>query len=329
MGVDLHRIGFGISSGTSRTGFGTIVSFPSGPASFPVAGTILSTNYYYSYPISEGGNYFTYNSQDWESQTVTVDVIADGSGGSSLDWSNERDVANKAFGIGVTFVVDNHAVGSTEVPSGSGNYYTQGIQEGYNSFHDGSGSYYTESGGSFTNHPYGYLYLTLGNTTEVPSGSGNYYDNGYTTDYIADGNGSYTATGGSGTAYANGSNTGLTGLNVAEQTEVPSGGTLYGTGRTIGYTWNGSGGYNYPVYTGSYHSNGNVVWQNVSSTSNQTEVPGGSGTYYDNTLIGDKYLWNGSGGYTYNSSWYYPNGTFIYNDGTNDYFWDGSGSYYT
>jgi membrane-bound inhibitor of C-type lysozyme len=297
-----------------------------------VAGTILSTNYYYSYPISEGGNYFTYNSQDWESQTVTVDVIADGSGGSSLDWSNERDVANKAFGIGVTFVVDNHAVGSTEVPSGSGNYYTQGIQEGYNSFHDGSGSYYTESGGSFTNHPYGYLYLTLGNTTEVPSGSGNYYDNGYTTDYIADGNGSYISTSGSGTAYAAGTDTGLTGLDVNDTIEVPvSSGNYYNTGEKTGYTWNGSGGYNSGVSKGTRYSNGTLIWENITGSTNSVEVPSGSTIYYDSMNTGDRYtlLDNSySPPYSYSSSWYKPNGTFIVNDGTYDYYWDGSGSFY-
>lgn len=303
---------------------------PSGGGSFPDAGTILDTYYYYSYPISEGGTYFNYNAVNWENQTVTVDVIANGSGGSSLDWSNERDLAYKAFGVGVTFVVDNHAGGSIEVPSSSGTYYSQGTYEGYNSFHDGAGGYYTEDGGSFTNHSYGHIYFTQDNQTEVPSGSGNYYGNGYTTDYIADGNGGYTTTGGSGTPYANGNNYGLSGLNVEEQVEVPTGGSLYNTGRTVGYTWNGSGGYNYPVYTGSFYSNGVVIYESASSTSNSTEVPSGSGTYYNNTIDGIQYLWNGSGGYTYNSSWYYPNGTFIYWDGINtDYYWDGSGSYYS
>ena len=311
-----------------RAGGASLFKLP-GAISFPAAGTILDTYYYYSYPLAQGGTYFNYNAVNWENQTVTVDLVADGSGGSSLDWSNERDLAYKAYGVGVTFVVDNHAGGSTEVPSGSGTYYTQGTYEGYNSFHDGNGSYYTEDGGTFTNHPYGHIYFTQDNQTEVPNGSGNYYGNGYTTDYIADGNGGYTTTGGSGTPYANGNNYGLTGLNVAEQTEVPSGGSQYGTGRTVGYTWDGSAGYNYPVYTGSYYSNGVVVWQSISSTSNSTEVPSGSGTYYDNTAVGDQYLWNGSGGYTYNSSWYYPSGTFIYNDGTSDYYWDGSGSYYS
>jgi hypothetical protein len=308
------------------------VSFPSVPASFPAAGTVLSTNYYYSYPISEGGNYFTYNSQDWESQTVTVDVIANGSGGSSLDWSNERDIAYKAFGIGVTFVVNNHAVGSVEVPSGSGNYYTQGIQEGYNSFHDGSGGYYTESGGSFTNHPYGYLYLTQGNTTEVPSGSGNYYDNGYTTNYIADGNGSYTPTGGSGVPYAAGTDTGLTGLNVNDTIEVPVGsGTYYNTGEITGYTWNGSGGYNSGVSKGSRYPNGTLIWENVTGSSSQVEVPNGSAIYYDSMYTGDRYTILDSSyipPYSYYSSWYKPNGTFITNHYGIDYYWNGSGGFY-
>ena len=84
MGVDLHRIGTGISSGTSRTGFGTIVSFPSVGSGFPAYGTILSTG---SEPVTSN---FTYA----ESPNTTGQFIwgsfpaytrADGAGGSYLD----------------------------------------------------------------------------------------------------------------------------------------------------------------------------------------------------------------------------------------------------
>lgn len=84
MGVDLHRIGTGISSGHSRNGFGSIVSFPSVPAGPPPYGTILSTG---SEPMTSN---FTYaespnstGSFQWGS--FPAYTRADGAGGSYLD----------------------------------------------------------------------------------------------------------------------------------------------------------------------------------------------------------------------------------------------------
>jgi hypothetical protein len=86
MSVDLHRIGTGISSGSSRNGFGNIVSFPSVPAGFPPYGTLISTG---TEPVTLN---FTYA----EAPNTTGSFIwgsfpyytrADGAGGTYLDFS--------------------------------------------------------------------------------------------------------------------------------------------------------------------------------------------------------------------------------------------------
>lgn len=91
MGVDLHRIGFGISSGTSRTGFGTIVSYPSGGGTPPPSGevlisaqtldvTYLSTTPAESFNFTGGSTYLT----DGASVT-SFSYISDTSTSFSLD----------------------------------------------------------------------------------------------------------------------------------------------------------------------------------------------------------------------------------------------------
>lgn len=169
---------------------------------------------------------------------------------------------------------------------------------------------------------------------EVPSGSGMYYQGGlYQNEYYHDGLGSFYSQGVNQSYYNNGTDTNIEFVGNPQTAEVPSGsGNYYDNGRTDGYTWDGAGGYNYPVTKGSYYSNGTfIVFVTDGTFSDSTEVPSGSGNYYDAKECGDDYFWNGIGGY--NGSVpvckYYPNGTFIYNDGTNDYFWNGSGGYYT
>lgn len=186
---------------------------------------------------------------------------------------------------------------------------------------------YKTNGQQFLLDPVSYALLI-----EVPSGSGMNYQGGvYQNEYYHDGLGSFYSQGVNQSYYNNGTDTNIEFVGNPQTAEVPSGsGNYYDNGRTDGYTWDGFGSYNYPVTKGSYYPNGTLVWESVTSTSGSTEVPASSGQYYDNTAVGDQYLWNGSGGYNYNSSWYYPYGTFIYWDGVNtDYYWDGSGGFYS
>jgi hypothetical protein len=85
----------------------------------------------------------------------------------------------------------------------------------------------------------------------------------------------------------------------------------------------GSGSYtiNTSSSTGVYPS-GYVFY----SHSNYTNI---NGTDYENGT-GVEYAFDGTNGYNSNSvGSYYSYGTFIFNDGTTDYYWDGSGGYYT
>jgi len=367
MGVDLHRIGTGISSGTSRTGFGTIVSFPSGP-SFPAAGTITGYTALQEYSVANGGTYFSnpLGGAQVPNQNATFAIKADGTGGTYTDYGTTGTVSYKPPGI---FATDNASPTVLYVNIGGSDYVGGNSYPAYS--HDGSGSY-----NSVTNtiwYSYGTELNSVSNQTEVPSSSGTYYNNGTSTSFRSDGSGSYYSIG-TGSYYTTGTLitqniTGETGTSVnifgteyypsytgarytwgpaegsytyyaewqkpygtsivsgASQTEVPSGSNnYYSNGKTTNYFWQGNGVDYYTTQTGSFHSNGTLVFDNVTST-NTFSLPSGlsvTGTYY-----GDRYNWNGSGGYNYESTWYVTNGTFIeYYDGYN-YYHDGNGSYYS
>lgn len=169
---------------------------------------------------------------------------------------------------------------------------------------------------------------------EVPAFSGNYYQGGtYTNLYLHDGSGSYYIDDINYVYYDSGTETNIAVLDSNQQSEIPVGsGVYFNNGQRTGYTWNGSGGYNYPITKGNYYNSGVFITFVPDGTfSANTEVPSGSGTYYNAQQCGNDYFWNGSG--ADNGAIpvckYYPNGTFIYNDGTNNYYWDGTGGYYT
>jgi hypothetical protein len=75
-----------------------------------------------------------------------------------------------------------------------------------------------------------------------------------------------------------------------------------------------------------YGGDGNYI------TSNPVEVPSGSASYYPSKEASETAaLADGNGGYTwlpYNST-FFTYGTYIYSDGSNTYYWDGNGGYYT
>lgn len=314
-----------------RAGGASLFSLPGG-ISFPAAGTILQTLTLQTYPLSEGGAQVINLGNAYSSQTCSVYRKADGSGGDYLDWANVFDVAYFTNGT-LIFTNTNQAV-SIEVPVSSGNYYTGGTKD-VQFTHDGAGSYYENdvnvvyfSNGTDTN----IALVGTPQTTEVPSLSYNYFNNGRIDGYTWDGNGGYNYPVTKGNYYASGTDTGLTGLDVPTTVEVPTGsGNYFPTGEIIGYTWDGSGGYNSGVSKGSQYSNGTVIFYTVTSTSNTTEVPAGSGNYFDSYVSsGDLYKWDFtlSPPYTYNGAFYYPSGIYITNYSGTDYYWDGTGGFY-
>lgn len=359
-------------------------------AAFPPAGSYNSTLYGETYPVAEGGTYFTDPTNGANppipNQICDVDVLNDGSGGTYIDWSSATNVQYEAYGV--VFITHFSQPLNIEVPSGSFFYYQGGTFDNQY-FHDGTGSW--SSGGVnqsyYSNGTDTYIESVNGGDqqTEVPSGSGNYYSNGLFDGYTWDGSGGYNFPVTKGTYFPNGDETGLTGLDVLSQTEVPTGsGIYYYNGQNVGYTWDGSGGYNYPVTKVAYYSNGTDTNLTALDVPNQLEVPSGSGNYFnDGTSVGytwdgtggynypvtkgsfyangvqityvptgnqqtsvevpsgsgnyysseqeiDVYDWDGSGNYSSYTTWqYFPMGSFIYNDGTYDYYWDGNGGYYT
>jgi hypothetical protein len=78
---------------------------------------------------------------------------------------------------------------------------------------------------------------------------------------------------------------------------------------------------------GFYHAG-----DGIPTSQTPVEVPFESGTYYDSEYITEyAALANGSGGYTWTAYGvgYWAEDTFIYDDGTDAYFWNGTGGYYS
>ena len=153
MSVDLNPIGFGISSGVSRNGFGSIVSFPS--VSFLAYGTLISQSNITVYGDVGGVN------------TNIGDCIqytkADGVGGT---FTENSAVTYYSYGTQLRSDSGTYSV------SLCGGYYNVGGYTNY-WFADGNGSYYTSNTGSYSS--YG-TYLTSCNSQDHYSdGSGGYY----------------------------------------------------------------------------------------------------------------------------------------------------------
>lgn len=189
-----------------------------------------------------------------------------------------------------------------------------------------------------------------GNPVEVPSSSNNYFNSGTydSSNEVHNGTGGLRYFGtGNFTPYSNGT---YISFAYDSQTQVPNGGVdagYFSNGQFTNYVWDGIGGYTYSG-GGSYYTNGTEVDGGLRYTTNnlQTEVPAGSGAYYDNGKYNqDTYYWDGSGG-SYASAlagnpqnYYFSFGTMITqsncpnfgDDGSNygiAYFWDGNNGWF-
>jgi hypothetical protein len=296
--------------------------------SFPEYGTLVNTLYNYDYPVLQGGGSFTYESVSYLNTTVTIDELADGFGGTFLDWSNERDVASKPYGL-----IFTSFYGRTTYVNIAGTDYSNGSVSG-DVAHDGSG-FFTEINLNSSYSSYG-LFITYVSgshyvgSLEVPSGSGTFYNNGTYDgyDYFHDGSGGYYEQNGGSFwpfAYAQ-----YTYTSTANQTEVPTGsGTFFVNGTFTDYISDGFGYYT-TITGGSYNSYGVFIRDVLYyTTGTMVEVPSGSSNYFSPQWYGDKCYWDGMGSYYSNTSTYdFPYGSFITNDGTYNYYWDGMGGFY-
>ena len=147
MGVDLHFIGSGISSGGSHNGFGKIVSFPVA-SGFPAFGTFISYENNVPYPAANGGaqvsvvnNGTTYY---YPSQIADFQVQADGAGGSFTNFNTATNVEFAPNGGNfATFFSSNLYIDIST--SCNGTVSALAGTNDYNYFHDGAGSYYLQA----------------------------------------------------------------------------------------------------------------------------------------------------------------------------------------
>ena len=241
--------------------------------SFPPYGTFIETLYGIEVPISAGGGYVTYNSTEYPNQRAEVDSLADGAGGSFLDWANRRDTYLKngetfltettyspeividgtSYGYGCTYVNDL-------VHDGDGGYSSVSVSGGCSNY----GTYIT-SGGSGENQ----ISTPVGMWTYQAWDSINYYHDGLGGFY---GEPNYTFNA-SVDDYIGTDNT-----PGNSSTEVPSWSGNYFSYETwdgVNYYYDGSGGY-YSTYIYTYVAiSGDFITNDGS---------------YD-------YYWDGTGGY--------------------------------
>jgi hypothetical protein len=224
MGVDLHRIGLGISSGWSHNGYGTIVSFPTG-ASFPAYGTYNSTLTGVDYLA---GTSYVIQTVTYYEQTADYIVKNDGAGGTYTDYATASNIQYKT-GSFLQTTTETHDGAYVTLPYGLGSYPTASYA-GYDYNWNGYGGYvaydyylnYTYSGqigpNDYINSSMssGYYYVNIGGSN-IPNGKYTYYN--------VTGISMYSANDNFGNYYSYGSTTGA----------------YDGMGNP--YYWDGNGGY--------------------------------------------------------------------------------------
>lgn len=251
------------------------VDGPSEPPSFPPFGTIINT-VTTEYPISAGGSYFDYNGTNYPNQVATVNIVADGVGGTFYDWANATGISYKGDGVYVTnYTSYSSPIIINGTDYGAGCTYTGDV------YHNGSGGYYEAgTGGSCT--PYGTFITSVGssgsNGINTPVGYF-VYESWTGLSYYHDGMGGTYANYDGFTAQPDGTFIGTDSTGGSNQTEVPSGSGnyfTYSSWSSIDYYFQLSG------YTYTYY------YQGVTSA-NYGDFITNDGTY--------DYYWDGNGGY--------------------------------
>jgi hypothetical protein len=185
----------GYSIAPSGRGLANAVSLVNSSPSFPEEGTILSTEYGVEFPVAEGGQFVYYQDTNYPNETVDVNIVADGSGGSYYDWTN---TTNKQYKTSVftTYTSNTEDIIIDGVNWGAGCTYYGDV------YHDGNGWYYEvgtsggctsynthiTDGGSGSNEistPIGmWAYQTWTDVNYYHDGSGGYYAD-YNYDFTA------------------------------------------------------------------------------------------------------------------------------------------------
>ena len=194
------------------------------------------------------------------------------------------------------------------------------------------GSYYDWANAFNINYKsYGVTITNISGTTYVDVNGTQYPNGSYSTDYFHDGTGGQYSSGSSsyssyGDYITSDSNSGSNSIST------PVGSFVYESWTGHEYYHDGMGGYYSNVVGYSQASDGTFIGTDSAGGTNQTEVPSGSGNYFTYSSWTSIDYYFQLSGYTY--SYYYQGvtsanyGDFITNDGTYDYYWDGSGGYY-
>jgi hypothetical protein len=235
---------------------------------------------------------------EWSGQICDVNVIADGLGGEVYDWNSATNIeytpAGTIIGTDAEFqdYPDEFFYYYDFVGGGiDDRFYPRKAKKRY--FHDGTGIWYSE-------------WVDL-----------EYYPNG----------------------------TLIVGVQFLEKVAMPPSGLCtdewgnqvdcnYITGRASNYVWNGMGGFTAGPLSGSYFPNGTVYYtDNTPDTDAQFYIPELGATVNGGPYFRTRYMWNGLGGLGQVTSEqvnvFHPSGTFIGDDGTNNYYHNGYGGYYT
>jgi hypothetical protein len=304
-------------------GIGSVASFnqpPSGP-SYPPYGTFVQWYASRIRLVSEGGGYISHDGNYFPNTYWEVNELANGTGGTFLDWGNALFVSYATGYIGVQssnsepIIIDGYNYGSS--CSYSNDLY-----------HDGNGGTYADNfmGGCTM---YG-EYITSGSIPTYLNISGTNYQNGYQpVTYYHDGMGSYYQSGGSTEYYGYGSSIVIL-YNQPSYLYLytPDGMTYVGAfqnGTTdVEYFHDGYGSfYSTTVSTNYTPTEGLITEYNY-----QTDV---AGQLHNNGRVVYYYFqseWNGFYSYA-EYTYYYSYGTYIWDDGVYAYFWDGWGGYYS
>jgi len=175
-------------------------------------------------------------------------------------------------------------------------------------------SFYGDSGTSYVNI----------NGTDYPNGS-------YSNDFYHDGAG-YFGQSGSSSYSSNGDFITSDSLSGSNSISTPVGSFAYESWTGYSYYHDGSGGYYSNMNGYSQASDGTFIGTDSAGGTSQTEVPSGSSNYFTySSWTSIDYYFQLSGN-TYTS--YYQGlmsanyGDYITNDGTYNYYWDGTGGYY-
>lgn len=234
-----------------------------------------------------------------------------------------------------------YSAGSIMVTVNGVNYYSQFAD--FVTYADGAGGTFTAWENINTYGYNGVPFATYNYTSPYPQTS--YYDFGgyiggqytqyYTQDfYFHDGSGSYTVEHPNLNYYSYGTFIAQSSTAETMMYNGTSGPVPTGRNELVDYKWDGSGGYftAFAGYSGSYYPYGTVVEYGFTNMNNTQYI---NGSYYDDGTYTNTDAWihNGSGSIIQGSvsglGSYYAYGTYITSDGMYNYYWNGSGGYYT